>query len=69
MPVALRTDFEAFQLCAMARRTKGAAQARSLLVLTAVYEAASRAKAARRGCEATDRARPGGQVQCARARA
>ena len=49
MPVALRTDFEAFQLRAMARRTKDAAQARRLLALAAIYEGASRTEAARIG--------------------
>jgi transposase len=49
MPVALRTDFEAFQLRAMARRTKDAAQARRLLALAAVYEGASRTETARIG--------------------
>ena len=49
MPVALRTDFEAFQLRAMARRTKDAAQARRLLALAAIDEGASRTEAARIG--------------------
>ena len=49
MPVALRTDFESFQLRAMARRTKDAAQARRLLALAAIYEGASRTEAARIG--------------------
>jgi hypothetical protein len=41
MPVPLRSDFEASQLCAAARKTKDAAHARRLLALAAIYDGAS----------------------------
>jgi transposase len=49
MPVPLRSDFEASQLRAAARKTKDAAQARRLLALAAIYDGASRTEAARIG--------------------
>jgi transposase len=49
MPIPLRTDFNAHQLRALARKTKNAAQARRLLALAAIYEEASRTEAARIG--------------------
>ena len=49
MPIPLRSDFDAFQLRALARRTKNAPQARRLLALAAIYEGASRTEAARIG--------------------
>jgi hypothetical protein len=47
MPIPLRTDFDAAQLRAIAKRTRDAPQARRLLALAAVYEGASRTEAAR----------------------
>jgi transposase len=49
MPVPLRTDLDADQLRAIARRTKDGSQARRLLALAAIYEEASRTEAARIG--------------------
>jgi transposase len=49
MPIPLRTDFDAAQLRAIAKRTRDAPQARRLLALAAVYEGASRTEAARIG--------------------
>src|SRR4030095_8202844 len=49
MPVPLRTDFDADQLRAIARRTKDGPQARRLLALAAICEGASRTEAARIG--------------------
>ena len=49
MPVPLRSDFDASQLRAVARRTKDAPQARRLLALAAIYDGASRTEAARIG--------------------
>jgi transposase len=49
MPIPLRSDFDACQLRALARKTKNAPQARRLLALAAIYEGASRTEAARIG--------------------
>jgi transposase len=49
MPVALRTDFHADALRAMARKAKDGPQARRLLSLAAIYEGATRTEAARIG--------------------
>jgi transposase len=49
MPLPLRTDFDADQLRAIARRTKDGPQARRLLALAAIHEGASRTEAARIG--------------------
>jgi transposase len=49
MPIPLRSDFDASQLRALARKTKNAPQARRLLALAAIYEGASRTEAARIG--------------------
>ena len=49
MPIPLRTDFDAFQLRAIARKAKDGPQARRLLALAAIYEGASRTEAARMG--------------------
>jgi transposase len=49
MAVPLRTDFDADQLRAIARRTKDGPQARRLLALAAIYDGASRTEAARIG--------------------
>jgi transposase len=47
MPIPLRSDFDASQLRALARKTKDGPQARRLLALAAIYEGASRTEAAR----------------------
>ena len=49
MAVPLRTDFDAPQLRAAARKTKDGPQARRLLSLAAIYDGASRTEAARIG--------------------
>jgi len=49
MPLPLRTDFDAFQLRSVARKSKDAAQARRLLALAAIYEGATRTEAAKIG--------------------
>jgi len=49
MPVPLRSDFDALQLRAAARKTKDGPQARRLLSLAAIYDGASRTEAARIG--------------------
>jgi transposase len=49
MPIPLRSDFDAFQLRALARKTKDGPQARRLLALAAIYEGASRTEAAQIG--------------------
>jgi len=49
MAVPLRTDFDADQLRAIARRTKDGPQARRLLALAGIYDGASRTEAARIG--------------------
>jgi len=46
MPIALRSDFDAARVRALARRSKDAAQTRRLLALAAIYEGASRTEAA-----------------------
>ena len=46
MPIPLRSDFDAPQLRVLARTTKNAPQARRLLALAAIYEGASRTRAA-----------------------
>ena len=49
IPVALRGDFKASQLRALARKTKDGPQARRLLTLAAIYDGATRTEAARIG--------------------
>jgi transposase len=49
MAIPLRSDYDAAQLRAFARRTKNAPQARRLLALAAVYEGATRTEAAKIG--------------------
>ena len=49
MPIPLRSDFDASQLRALARKTKDGPQARRLLALAAIDEGASRTEAARIG--------------------
>lgn len=49
MPIPLRDDFDAAKLRAIARKSKDGPQARRLLALAAVYEGASRTKAAEIG--------------------
>jgi transposase len=46
MAIALRGDFKAYQLRALARRTKDGPQARRLLALAAIYDGATRTEAA-----------------------
>ncbi len=49
MPVPLRTDFDADELRAVARKAKDGPQARRLLALAAIYDGATRTDAARIG--------------------
>ena len=49
MPIALRPDFDAEKVRAVARKSKDGGQARRLLALAAIYEGASRTEAARIG--------------------
>ncbi len=42
MPIPLRTDFDASQLCKIARKTKDGPQARRLLALASIYDGATR---------------------------
>jgi hypothetical protein len=49
IPVALRGDYKASQLRALARKTKDGPQARRLLTLAAIYDGATRTEAARIG--------------------
>jgi hypothetical protein len=49
IPVSLRGDFTAFQLRALARKTKDGPQARRLLALAAIYRGATRTEAAKIG--------------------
>src|ERR1700722_17154347 len=49
MPIPLRSDFEAQQARAYARKTNDRPQARRLLALAAIYEGASRSEAAEIG--------------------
>ena len=49
MAIALRGDFEAARVRAVARRSKDGPQARRLLALAAIYEGASRGEAAKIG--------------------
>jgi transposase len=49
MPIALRGDFDAGKLRAVAKKTKDGPQARRLLVLAAIYDGASRTEAAKIG--------------------
>jgi hypothetical protein len=48
MPIALRSDFDAATVRAVAKKTKEGPQARRLLALAAVYEGAPRMEAAKR---------------------
>ena len=47
MPVALRTDFDAVGVRALAKKSKDGARARRLLALAAIYGGASRTEAAK----------------------
>ena len=49
MPIPLRSDFDASQLRALARKTKDGPQVRRLPASAAIYEGASRSEAARIG--------------------
>lgn len=49
MPIPLRSDFDAFDVRAAARRSKDGPQARRLLALAAIYDGSSRTEAARSG--------------------
>jgi transposase len=49
MPIALRPDFDALRLRAIARKSKDGPQARRLLALAAIYDGARRTEAARIG--------------------
>jgi transposase len=49
MPIPLRSDFNASQLRALARKTKDGPQARRLLALAAIYDGGTRTEAARIG--------------------
>src|SRR5271170_3778215 len=49
MPIALRADFDAWMVRAVAKRSMDGPQARRLLALAAIYEGASRAEAAKIG--------------------
>jgi transposase len=49
MPVPLRGDFDAAELCRLARRTKDGPQARRLLTLAAIYDGATRTEASKIG--------------------
>lgn len=49
MPIALRPDFDALRLRAIARKSKDGPQARRLLALAAIYDGATRTEAARIG--------------------
>jgi transposase len=48
-PIPLRSDFDAFALRSLARASKEANQARSLLSLATIYDGGSRSDAARLG--------------------
>jgi len=48
-PTPLRQDFDASQLCGLARKTKDGPQARRLLALAAIYDGATRTEAAKIG--------------------
>jgi transposase len=49
MPIPLRSDFDAPQLRALAKKSRDAAQARRLLSLATIYEGATRTEAAATG--------------------
>ncbi|MBM1175552.1 helix-turn-helix domain-containing protein, partial [Microvirga arabica] len=49
MPIPLRSDFNASELRALARKTKDGPQARRLLALAAIYDGGTRTAAARIG--------------------
>jgi transposase len=49
MPIPLRSDFNASELRALARKTKDGPQARRLLALAAIYDGGTRTEAARMG--------------------
>src|SRR5450631_1141681 len=49
MPIPLRSDFEAQEVRAYARKTKDGPQARRLLALAAIYEGATRTEASKIG--------------------
>ena len=49
MPIPLRDDFDAAKLRAMAKRSKDGPQARRLLALAAIYDGATRTRAAEIG--------------------
>jgi hypothetical protein len=47
--IALRSDFTGAQLCALARQSKDASQARRLLALAVIYDGGARSEAVRLG--------------------
>jgi transposase len=49
MAIALRKDFQAYQLRSLARKTKDGPQARRLLALAAIYDGTTRTEAAKIG--------------------
>ena len=49
-PIPLRSDFDAAQLRALAKRSRDPDQTRRLLALAAIYDGASRTEAAQIGC-------------------
>jgi transposase len=49
MPIPLRDDFDAAELCREARRSNDSGQTRRLLALAAIYEGSTRTEAARIG--------------------
>jgi len=49
MPIPLRTDFDASQLCKIARKMKDGPQARRLLARASIYDGATRSEAAKIG--------------------
>src|ERR687885_1854980 len=58
-PVRLRSDFDAAQLRALAKRSRDPDQTRRLLALAAIYDGASRSDAARIGAVGLQSARDG----------
>jgi putative transposase len=49
VPITLRRDFSASQLCGLAKKSKDGPQARRLLTLAAIYDGATRTEAAKIG--------------------
>ena len=54
MPIPLRSDFDAAQLRALAKKTRDGGQDRRLLSLAAIYEGTTRSAAATIGKPPTD---------------